>query len=211
MTWQPDYASLAEARASLRITDATDTDDDDEIALAITAASRAIDTSCSRQFGVLTSAVPRYYAAYFDRHPTSHTPHRYRVTIDDLMSTTGLVVKTDLDHDGAYETTIDSADYTLLPRNAVADGKPWLEMEFASGVAVSTYDDGLEITALWGWTDVPTTIKKATLLQASRFYKRRDAPFGIAGSADTGSELRLLAKVDPDVAVMVNTYRRWWA
>jgi hypothetical protein len=68
----------------------------------------------------------------------------------------------------------------------------------------------VQVTATWGWTAVPATIKKATLLQASRFYKRRDAPFGVAGSPDMGSEMRLLAKVDPDVEVMLGDYRRKW-
>jgi len=55
---------------------------------------------------------------------------------------------------------------------------------------------------------VPTTVKQATLLQASRVFARREAPFGVAGSPDMGSELRLLEKVDPDVAVMLVPYVR---
>jgi len=43
--------------------------------------------------------------------------------------------------------------------------------------------------------------KVATVLQANRLLKRRHAPFGVAGSPELGSELRLLARVDPDVAV----------
>lgn len=53
---------------------------------------------------------------------------------------------------------------------------------------------------------VPSTIKLATLMQAGRWAKRRDAPFGIAGSPETGSEMRLLAKLDPDVEVMLGGY-----
>ena len=68
----------------------------------------------------------------------------------------------------------------------------------------------MKVTARWGWAAVPSTIKQATLLQASRLLARRDAPFGIAGSPDVGSEIRLLARVDPDVAVAVAPYRRWW-
>lgn len=57
---------------------------------------------------------------------------------------------------------------------------------------------------------VPDSIKLACLLQASRFFIRREAPFGIAGSPEAGSELRLLAKVDPDVEVILGPYRSWW-
>ena len=50
--------------------------------------------------------------------------------------------------------------------------------------------------------------QEATLLQASRLAARRDSPFGVAGSPDAGSEMRLLARVDPDVAVALEPYRR---
>jgi hypothetical protein len=46
------------------------------------------------------------------------------------------------------------------------------------------------------------------MLQASRFYARRDSPYGVAGSPDLGSEVRLLSKVDPDVAVSLADYVR---
>jgi hypothetical protein len=57
---------------------------------------------------------------------------------------------------------------------------------------------------------VPDGVVLACLLQASRWYKRRDAPFGIAGSDLMGAAMRLAAKVDPDVAVLLSTYRRHW-
>jgi len=63
----------------------------------------------------------------------------------------------------------------------------------------------------WGWSAVPVPVKEATYLQASRFHSRRDSPYGIAGSPDQGSELRLLSRVDPDVAVSLSDFVRWWA
>lgn len=57
----------------------------------------------------------------------------------------------------------------------------------------------------------PSPIRQATLLQASRLFVRKNSPYGIAGSPDMGSELRLLAKLDPDVEVLVRPYRlQWW-
>jgi hypothetical protein len=64
------------------------------------------------------------------------------------------------------------------------------------------------VTAVWGWTAVPTSVKQATLLQASRFHKRRHAPFGVAGSPEMGSEIRLLSRVDPDVSVALRDFNR---
>jgi hypothetical protein len=58
--------------------------------------------------------------------------------------------------------------------------------------------------------EVPSAVKQACLIQASRFFTRRYAPFGVAGSPESGSEMRLLAKVDPDVAVILGPYVTWW-
>lgn len=63
----------------------------------------------------------------------------------------------------------------------------------------STFDD-----------PIPAGVTQACLLQASRFFARRYSPFGIAGSPENGSELRLLSRVDPDVAVVLAPYRVWW-
>jgi len=54
------------------------------------------------------------------------------------------------------------------------------------------------VVSQWGWTAVPAQVPGAARIQLSRFDWRRDAPAGIAGSPDSGSEIRLLAKLDPD-------------
>lgn len=200
----PDYASLADMRAYLRIDDDDyDTTDDVQLGLAITAASRAIDRSAGRQFGLAASAVARVYTAEWN---TIHS--RFSVDIDDLMTTASLVIKEATGAEGTFDTT--HTDYRLLPFNAAGDGRPWTRILFPRGTPVCARPGSVEITARWGWTTVPDTIKTACLVQASRFHKRRDSPFGIAGSPELGNELRLLDRLDPDVAVMVAPYRRWW-
>lgn len=196
MAWQPDYVDLEVMRDYLRITEETDTADDDVIEVAITSASRAIDRTCNRQFGNGgDSPVTRRYTAEW-----SAERRKYIVDVDDL-------------YDEA-ELTIESAgtaitDYTLLPLNAEADGRPYTRVVFDG--SVSCIEGDISVTSeSFGWAEIPATIVQATQLQASRLVKRRDAPFGVAGSPDMGNELRLLAKLDPDVAVMVRSYRRWW-
>lgn len=196
MAWAPDYATTAELKAYLRIGDAVD---DAQIALAVTAASRAVDRHTNRQFGLIAAAEARKYTAFWDTGRC-----RYVVPIDDLMTQVGLTITTE---DG----TVDVFD--LKPANAVAEGRPWTSIVVDPDAAVKPthrVEDGVTVTARYGWTAVPDAVKQATLLQASRFFKRRDAPFGVAGSPDVGSELRLLAKVDPDVAVVLGPYMRWW-
>lgn len=199
----PDYASLSEMRAYVRIEGVADTTDDVQLALAITAASRAIDRSANRQFGLAASAVARVYTAEWD---SLHS--RYTADIDDVMTTDGMIVKSADSTEGSFDTT--HTLHRLLPFNAAGDGRPWTRILFPTGTNVSCHPGRIEVTAKWGWTAVPNTIKTACLIQASRFHKRRESPFGVAGSPDLGNELRLLDRLDPDVAVMLSHYRRWW-
>jgi hypothetical protein len=193
MAWAPDYCEDAELKAFVNIDDELD---DVQIALAITGASRAIDRAAGRQFGVVDSAEERVYTAEWDR-----ITGLWHVNTDDLMTATGLAIEVP-----AGSVT----SYRFEPGNAVSKGKPWTRIVVKADSAAKPdgCEDAVSITAQWGWTAVPATIKQATLLQASRILGRRESPFGVAGSPDLGNELRLLAKVDPDVAVLVASYRR---
>lgn len=196
MAWKPLYASSAELAQYLRIPDG-DVVDEDELVFAVTAAARAIDKAANRQFGKVGAPQARTYTnAQWDRDEGL-----WFYEIDDLTTVVGLTLAI-----GGQTLT----DYELWPLNAAADLMPWtrLYIAAASTVSPSTSTDRLTATADWGWTNLPPTIKQATLLQASRFFVRRNAPFGVAGSPELGSELRLLAKVDPDVEVMVTPYKR---
>lgn len=218
MAWAPDYVTANELKDSLRI---TDNNDDALLAFAITAASRALDHAANRQFGQSDPAVARYYTfsntAYKQVDPYAGKwldsfQGRDQLEIDDLMTTTSLVVKVDRDDDGTFEETLTvDTDYRLYPWNAVASGRPWTRLVLASGESLPTQLRGVEITAKWGWSSVPSIVKQATLIQAARFFARRNAPFGVAGSPDTGSEMRLLAKLDPDVDMMISSVKRHWA
>lgn len=194
MAWKPDYVNKQDLKSYLRIDDEVD---DLEIGLAITSASRAIDHYTNRQFGVVASAEERTYEVRWSR---KHG--KWKARIDDLSTATGLTVTVS----GAAVT-----NYTLLPRNASEVGVPFTEILL---VSATTSTDGGPSTVLmdgvWGWTAVPDTVKSACLLQATRFFKRKSSPFGVAGSPDFGSELRLLSKIDPDVEAMLREYRRDW-
>lgn len=204
MAWAPQYASTAELRAYLRIPVA-DTADDTSIALAATAASRAIDHHCNRQFGQVTTAEARVYTARYDRRRC-----RWIIDVDDISTTDDLSVMVDDDDDQTFEMEID--DYRLLPLNAAALSLPWTQILVGTeSTNLPTDTEGaVEVTAEWGWAAVPDPVKEATLLQGARFFQRQQAPFGVAGSPELGSELRLLQKVDVDVAVMLRPFVRQW-
>lgn len=196
MAWAPDYVTVAELRSYA--TRSTSTVDDVELALAVTAASRAADRHCNRQFGQVDAAEERLYTPTWDRRR-----RRWLIPIDDLMTQTGLAVEVDGTALTAFE---------LEPRNAAAEGRPWTRLVVDDDSAVTPTGGEFEaaITAQWGWTAVPEPVKQATLLQGNRFAWRRSSPQGVAGSPEQGSELRLLARLDPDVAITLGPFVRWW-
>jgi hypothetical protein len=193
MAWQPDYATDEDLRAYLRV---DDLEDDMQAALAITTASRSIDHDTNRQFGLVDPAVAQVYTARYD-----YERCRWVVDVDDFQTVVNLTVVID----GIIVT-----EFVKEPQNAIVHRRPWTRISFTddSEATPTGAVDEVGVIAKWGWTEFPGPVKQATLLQSSRLLKRRDAPFGIAGSPDTGSEMRLLAKLDPDVAVSLNSYRR---
>lgn len=194
MAWAPDYVTDQDAKEFVRVPDPVD---DAEVALAITSSSRAIDHHCNRQFGKVDAVEERLYTARYD-----YEEQVWIIDVDDFMSTTGLVVTvTDV---GTL------TDYHKEPVNAAQLGRPWERLRVKSTSSVQPTGDKYEVamTALWGWTTVPTQVEQSAHLQTSRFLARRDSPFGVAGSPDQGTELRLLAALDPDVAVALRGLRR---
>lgn len=209
MPWAPVYASTDELREFVRIDDAAD---DEQIAAALDAASRSIDYACDpredhfRQFGKTETVEDRFYTVEL-RGYDAPVRGQWVVVTDDIASSTGLVVAVDGTGDGSF---LPVTGVILLPRNATAIGRPAFMISFArsSLPSPSVTADAVKVTATWGWPAVPATIREACLLQSSRLLARRDAPFGVAGSAETQSEMRLLARLDPDVENMIKPFAR---
>lgn len=187
MPWKPDYVTLTEVKSYLRV---TDTADDAELSIWITAASRAIDTRTNRQFGQLAAPAVRTY-----RRPAvlNVTTGLWELEIDDLQDTTGFLVA---------GISYASSGTVLLPDNAPADGLPYTRLGYTAQPTSSA--PGAPVTSVltgrWGWSAVPSQVPGAARLQVSRWASRRDSPYGISGSPESGGELRLLAKLDPDVS-----------
>ncbi|HZO67757.1 MAG TPA: phage gp6-like head-tail connector protein [Kribbellaceae bacterium] len=198
MVWKPDYVTLAELRDYATRT--AEVVDDAYLAIAATAASRAVDRHTGRQFGKVDAAQARRYTARWDRRR-----RRWVVEIDDLFSAAGLTVAVEAGPVDVFE---------LEPTNALLDGKVYerliVEPESVNQPTGRTENEVTATTDKWGWSAFPAAVKQATLLQGSRLSWRRDAPAGVAGSPDQGSEIRLLARLDPDVSVALGDYVRWW-
>ena len=190
------YATLAEVKASLRINDSVD---DALLDIAIEAASRQIDGHTNRNFILAgTAATARIF----------QTSWSDLCRVDDFASTTGLVVETADNLDGNYATTWGTADYQLEPLNGRDSGIAWPYSKIrGTGNKAFPTDSAIaavRVTARWGWLSVPTAVKQATILLASRQFKRLDSPLGVAGFGDLGA-IRV-SKVDPDVASLLEPY-----
>lgn len=187
MTWKPDYITVPEATAYLRL---SDTIDNVEVGIWVTAASRAIDKRCNRQFGLLAAPAARTYRRTPVYDPTTGL---WLLEIDDVQSTTGMTVN---------GVAFASSGAVMLPDNAPGDGVPWTRIGMSTWPIESS--PGMPstnvIVAPWGWASFPTQVTAACRLQVARWNARRDSPYGIAGSPDAGSEVRLLARLDPDVS-----------
>lgn len=199
------YATLAELRDYVAIP-ASDTADDAELQIALDAAAAQIDSYTGRTFGIDGAVVQRVYVPLSDS----------AVNVDPIATLTGLVVATDDNDDGTFETTWTlTTDYRVEPPNAAATGVPWTRIVATGTKRFPTNNTGfmpsVAVTAKYGWPSAPPApIKQANLIQSSRLFKRKDAPFGVAGSVEFGSEIRLLAKLDPDVESLLAPYRRPW-
>lgn len=189
------YCTLAEVKAALRITDSID---DSLLETAVESASRLVDGYAGRNFYSAGSAV-RYF-----------TPEdRIVCEIDDLISLTSLQVSEDLD--SVFDQTWAATDYQLEPLNGKVDGLTgWPATRIR---AVGAYIFGtnigeasVKVTGTWGWSAVPTAVKQATVIQASRIFKRLDSPLGVLSSPDLGY-IRVGTRLDPDVQQLVEPYR----
>ena len=190
------YCTLAQVKAGLRITDSVD---DTLLEMAVESASRAIDSYCNRVFYSTGTAVVRYYSPQ----------DSYLCDIDDLVSLTSLYTNSD-ETQSSYNIQWTSEDRQLEPLNGLADGQP---TPFTRIRAIGEYtfqtlngEASVKVTGVFGYSAVPIAITQATVIQASRIYKRLDSPLGII-SGELGT-MRVGTRLDPDVAQLVDGFRK---
>jgi sporulation protein YlmC with PRC-barrel domain len=189
------YCTLNQVKASLRI-DVSDTIDDDLLELAINAASRDIDQATERQF--YSTVATRIY-----------TPQDSYITrIDDLVSLTTL--KTSTGADSVFDVTWTATDYQLEPLNGLAGG---IAVPYDSIRAVGDYtfpisggEATVQVTGTFGFTTAPVAIQQATVLLASRIFKRNDSPGGVMGFGDIG--VVRVSRIDPDIDRLIMPYKK---
>lgn len=197
------YATRNQIKAALRIGTA-DQIDDDLIDNCAGAASRLIDGYCNRKFWAVGSATSRVYQA----------DNEFYCNIDDI-SGTAITLKTSSFPGNGFDVTWTVTDYQLEPLNANLDGLTWsydkirAVGDYLFPTVNANYGEQalVQVTANFGWPSVPEPVTQATIIQASRLFKRYDSPLGVAGFGDMGA-IRVSRALDPDVAQLVEPYRR---
>lgn len=163
---------------------------DDEYDRAITAASRQIDSYCGRHFYKVDTPTAKVFRPW----------QCDEVWTGDIATSVGLIVKTDDDDDGVFETTWAATDYQLEPFDRLEGTRPY-EQIIALGAAefptpnLSYYSTRtvrpsrrarVQITASWGWPAVPDEVVSACQILAVDHFKSKDLT-NIAGQYGTGT------------------------
>ena len=197
------YATRNQVKAALRIS-VGDTLDDDLIDNCVGAASRLIDGYCNRKFWQSGTAEARVFQA----------EDSFYCSIDDIAGT-ALTLRSSTQADGTFDLTWKVSDYQLEPLNGNLDGLTWsydkirAVGDYLFPTVNANYGEQalVQVTAIFGWPSVPEPITQATIIQASRIFKRYDSPLGVAGFGDLGA-IRVSRFLDPDMAQLVEPYRR---
>lgn len=194
------YCSVESLKSRFGI---SDTVDDYELERAVRAASRRVESYCGRE---------RFWRDATVQTRTFRADDSYLCCVPVGISTaTGLVVKTDEDDDGTFERTLTiTTDFVLKPSNALARNPAWpyTEIRLADNYTFPCLRvrDGVQVTARFGWPEIPDDVREAALILSHRLFKRKDTATGVLGFDAIGATVRL-SRSDPDVAELLDPYR----
>lgn len=133
-------------------------DNDTEIDAQLLAISRVMERDCfgGRYFTKDAAVTVRRYYPRF--------PYQRRLAVEDIATTTGLIVKIDDNRDGTAETTLTlTTDYEVHPLNAATgpEPSPYTQLYIPPRSARYSWIELIEVTAVHGWPAVPEAIAQA--------------------------------------------------
>ncbi len=177
------YCTVEALKSRLAV---TNTASDLELHAACFAASRWLEQYCERHFWRTAATEVRTFA------PTDWWVLRLP-EFNDLVSVATIV--TDEAGSGNFVTTWAVSDYQLLTgiggdrynAQAAPERKPYTAIKSVGTrrwpwiYTTPSRSDRVQITGVYGWPTVPRAIKQAAQLLAAELFRRKDAPFGVAG------------------------------
>jgi hypothetical protein len=193
------YAPLSLIKSQLNIP-AADTTRDAELRQKLDSASRSVEQHCDgRRFYLDDTVSQRLYTTAGRVVRLRDGTERLRV--DDIGDLTDAVVEVG---DGTTWTAVTT--YETHPENALAKGQAVTALVALSGEF--SINRRARVATRWGWPLVPTAVPEATLLQATRLYRRKDSPEGVAGSSEWG--VVRVVRLDPDVQALLAHLSSQW-
>lgn len=185
------YVALAEVKSYLNITTSTD---DALINASITAAIKAVNAYCRRQFEAVTAT--RSYNQYYAR---------LRGTAlyldEDLLTVTTLT-----NGEGTVIPTTPTAGYWLEPRNE----PPYSLIRLKSAYYFNwNTDSDITVAGTWGYSATcPEDVARATLRWAVYLYRQKDTPdFEVTATPDGGQQV-IPHGIPADIKPLLAPYRR---
>ena len=179
MTLVNCYCSLVDIGERLGI---SDFEDDVTLEAAITSAKNALEYAYGQFWYDSGAASARVFIPASSHH----------AKVDPFHTTTGLIIKTDDDDDGVFETTWSASDYELEQFGGDMAGMMSAPYDTIRGIDRTFTKYGkrrrtLEVTARWGWAAVPQSVHEASKILAVDLWKRKDVAFGIqTGTVEFG-------------------------
>jgi hypothetical protein len=195
------YATLVQFQAYANMSTVT-ADETTTIEKAIEAASRTIDRIANRRFWMDTNATARLY----------RTTDFWTLPVDDIGSTSGLVVALDADGNGNYTDTLTlNTDYILDPVTAPQQARPYTRVTM---VGTETFPlpisrrPQVQVTARFGWYlgTPPDDIVEACLILSADYVKRASSVGGVLGLSELGA-IRM-SPLGRDIGAIVRAYRK---
>tara|TARA_R100000329_G_scaffold31974_1_gene29630 strand:+ start:1214 stop:1891 length:678 start_codon:yes stop_codon:yes gene_type:complete len=196
------YCALSELKTWLGL---SGSGQDDNLNASIKSASSSIAKYCGRQFDIDSTVQTRVYDCEFMDY----------AFVDDIATTTGLIVKTLNADASVHETLTINTDFLLAPYNAdkldpaIPFDKIVMNIENGGKVLPVEHRQGLQVTAKFGFPSVPDDVKQAALIQSARYFQRKNSPMGFSGNPETGqAPIMFLSQLDPDVKTMIRHYKK---
>lgn len=177
---------------------------DPNVIAAISAAQTEINGHCGRSFDLGDDPETRYFT------PCS-SDEWWIMPIDDVATLEDLVVSTSPTGSSSYSALTIGTDFIAEPTNGKRNGIsgwPYDRLRAVGGSHWPTrlqpyWRDTMQITATFGWAEVPNAVQQATKILAALYYKLGEAPLGVAGFDQFGS---IRVREVPQAAVLLSPF-----
>lgn len=187
------YIDMPAIKDRLSIADVVD---DAVLEHVVNGVCRWVDVYCRRRFYISANDETRYFT------PINADYCR----IDDLATVTSVAV--DSSGDRTFANVWSATDYDLIAQSTEMPGLPYIGLRVTPNgryVFYPRYTNGVKVIGKFGFpSDSPALeiVREAVAIQVARIFKRKDAPFGVAGAGAMGQVLAI-SDIDPDVKVML--------